>query len=116
MNRSCEENISVAEMTMLVTVHYLTKLLDFTNCEIQKNLGLEADQIDATEMAICVPVIWGQMAIRNMQFCMGLAARLAGFPGVTVKNKSMDNVFIVSEPEAGATWLLSAGLGDIHVF
>uniref|UniRef100_A0A4E9DDF4 Uncharacterized protein n=1 Tax=Gibberella zeae TaxID=5518 RepID=A0A4E9DDF4_GIBZA len=115
MNRSCEENISVAEMTMLVTVHYLTKLLDFTNCEIQKNLGLEADQIDATEMAICVPVIWGQMAIRNMQFCMGLAARLAGFPGVTVKNKSMDNVFIVSEPEAGATWLLSAGLGDIHV-
>ncbi|CAG1994537.1 unnamed protein product [Fusarium graminearum] len=115
MNRSCEENISVAEMTMLVTVHYLTKLLDFTKCEIQKNLGLEADQIDATEMAICVPVIWGQMAIRNMQFCMGLAARLAGFPGVTVKNKSMDNVFIVSEPEAGATWLLSAGLGDIHV-
>ncbi|QPC60088.1 hypothetical protein HYE67_002319 [Fusarium culmorum] len=115
MNRSCEEKISVAEMTMLVTVHYLAKLLDFTNREIQKNLGLEADQIDATELAICVPVIWGQMAIRNMQFCMGLAARLAGFPGVTVKNKSIDNVFIVSEPEAGATWLLSAGLGNIHV-
>jgi hypothetical protein len=67
-------------------------------------------------MAICVPIIWGQKAIRDMQLCMGLAAKLAGFPGLKVQNKSMDNVFIVAEPEAGATWLLSSDFNQIKVF
>lgn len=110
-NHTGKDPIPVEEMVLLVTIDYLTKLLEFAKGQIH----LDSSQITSTEMIICVPIIWSQKAIRNMQFCMGLAAKLSGFPGVELQNKSIDNVFIMAEPEAGATWLLGRGFKSIEV-
>ncbi|KAL4732229.1 hypothetical protein ACLX1H_001239 [Fusarium chlamydosporum] len=109
-NHTGKDPIPVEEMVLLVTIDYLTKLLEFAKGQIH----LDSSQITSTEMIICVPIIWSQKAIRNMQFCMGLAAKLSGFPGVELQNKSIDNVFIMAEPEAGATWLLGRGFKSIE--
>ncbi|KAL6916145.1 hypothetical protein FSST1_007640 [Fusarium sambucinum] len=104
MNRSCRKEIPVNEMVLLVTIDFLTKLLEFLKRRIYDSRNTST--IVSTEIIICVPVNWGQKATRDMQLCMVLAAKLSGFPGLRVHNKSMDNVFIMAEPEAGATWIL----------
>ncbi|KAG5662071.1 hypothetical protein KAF25_004310, partial [Fusarium avenaceum] len=65
--------------------------------------------ITSSEIVICVPVIWSQRALRNMQTCISVAAKLAGFPGISHEDDCIGNIFIVSEPEAAATWLLAQG-------
>jgi molecular chaperone DnaK (HSP70) len=99
--------IQVHEMLLLVTIDYLTRLLKHAKSQIMQ----ERFTITSSEIVICVPVIWGQRAIRNMQTCMSTAAKLAGFPGIRNEDDCIGNVFIVSEPEAGATWLLAQGSG-----
>ncbi|KAH7241505.1 hypothetical protein BKA59DRAFT_513026 [Fusarium tricinctum] len=99
--------IQVHEMLLLVTIDFLTRILKHANSQIMQ----ERFTIIPSEIVICVPVIWSQRAIRNMQTCMSIAAKLAGFPGIRHEDDCIGNVFIVSEPEAAATWLLAHGSG-----
>ncbi|KAM0247835.1 hypothetical protein ACHAP5_003845 [Fusarium lateritium] len=99
--------IQVPEMLLLVTIDFLTRLLKHAKSQIMQ----KKFTITSSEIVICVPVIWSQRAIRNMQTCISIAAKLAGFPGVRHEDDCIGNVFIVSEPEAAATWLLAHGSG-----
>ncbi|EMT64826.1 hypothetical protein FOC4_g10007517 [Fusarium odoratissimum] len=59
------------------------------------------------EMILCVPAIWTQKACRDMQACLAVAMKRANFTRADLQNKSIDNLFIVSEPEAAAAHMLS---------
>lgn len=97
--------IEVHEMLLLVTIDFLNKILKHAKNQImQKRFN-----ITSSEIVICVPVIWSQRALRNMQTCMSIATKLAGFPGIKHEDDCIGNIFIVSEPEAAATWLLAQG-------
>ncbi|CAJ0550261.1 Ff.00g101910.m01.CDS01 [Fusarium sp. VM40] len=97
--------IEVHEMLLLVTIDFLTKILKHAKNQIMQKRFI----ITSSEIVICVPVIWSQRALRNMQTCMSIAAKLAGFPGIKHEDDCIGNIFIVSEPEAAATWLLAQG-------
>ncbi|KAF5674771.1 Hsp70 chaperone protein [Fusarium circinatum] len=59
------------------------------------------------EMILCVPARWTQKACRDMQACLAVAMKRANFTRADLQNKSIDNLFIVSEPEAAAAHMLS---------
>ncbi|KAM0343371.1 hypothetical protein ACHAPU_008549 [Fusarium lateritium] len=104
-NNPSRNNIGFHEMLLLVTIDFLTRLLRHTKRLIME----ERLTITSSEIVICVPVIWSQRALRDMQTCMSIAAKLAGFWGVEHEDDCVAATFIVSEPEAGATWLLAHG-------
>ncbi|KAF4449998.1 hypothetical protein F53441_6782 [Fusarium austroafricanum] len=87
-----------------VIADFLTYLLDHVQSELCL-LGYE-DNIPK-EMVLCVPAIWSQRACRDMQMCLAAAMKRAKFKGVDVENKSIENLFIVSEPEAAAAYMLA---------
>lgn len=86
-----------------VIVDFLTYLLRHTKSEL-KMAGF--DNSYSKEMVLCVPAIWSQKACRDMQTALALAMRQADFEGVDVENNSIENLFIVSEPEAAAAYVL----------
>lgn len=87
-----------------VITDFLTHLLQHTKSELE-SAGF--DDSYNVEMVLCVPAIWSQKACREMQTAMAQAMGRAGFKGVDVKNNSVDNLFIVSEPEAAASFVLT---------
>ncbi|KAF5705911.1 Hsp70 chaperone protein [Fusarium mundagurra] len=101
--RTCAENIPIQEMLLLVVIDYLTKLLSHA-----KHYIATSNAISTTEMVICVPVLWKQKTLRDMQTCVNIAMRRVNFPGVRFSGGWMENVFMISEPEAAATTLLSS--------
>lgn len=58
------------------------------------------------EFVLCVPPMWTPKASKIMQKNMERAIRETGFG--RVKNNSVDNLFIVSEPEAAAAYVLAS--------
>ncbi|SCO55791.1 related to hsp70 protein [Fusarium fujikuroi] len=112
-NHSCSREISIHDMVLLVTIDYLTNLLSHAKTEITGSTN-----ITSTELVICVPVIWRQKALRGIQACVAIAARRVNFLGVDFGNDCVTQVFMITEPEAAATWLLSNRLivGDGDVF
>jgi len=88
-----------------VIVDFLTSLLRHARSELVRQ-GF--DESYRHEMVLCVPAIWSQKACRHMQSAMGKAMRRAGLGGVDSRNNSVDNLFIVSEPEAAAAYVLAA--------
>lgn len=87
-----------------VIVDFLTCLLRHTKSEL-KLAGF--DESYRMEMVLCVPAIWSQKACRDMQTAMAKAMERARFEGVDVQNNSIENLFIVSEPEAAAAYVLA---------
>lgn len=87
-----------------VIVDFLTSLMRHAKSEI-KRAGF--DDSYKTEIVLCVPAIWTQKALRDMQGALGKAMTLAGFPGIDTDNNTIDNLFIVSEPEAAAAFVLT---------
>lgn len=100
--RSCPSEIPIREMLLLVIIDYLTKLLAHAKDEI-----VGSKSISTTEMVICVPVFWNQQALRDMQTCVSIAMKRVDFPGVQFSGDCMENIFMISEPEAAATRLLA---------
>ncbi|KAF4967646.1 hypothetical protein FSARC_4841 [Fusarium sarcochroum] len=105
-----ESKFAYKKVLLPVIIDYLTFLLQHTKNEILK----ERFEIGDTEMVLCVPDIWDQQACRDMQFCMAEAMDRVGFPGVEVKHSSISKVFLISEPEAAATYILAI-TSDISV-
>ncbi|KAF9772376.1 hypothetical protein IL306_009924 [Fusarium sp. DS 682] len=85
-----------------VIADYLTYLLDHVQSEL---LRLGFDDSYRREMVLCVPAIWKPKACRDMQTCLTVAMKRAKFQGVDVENNSIENLFIVSEPEAAAEFI-----------
>ncbi|UPL03875.1 hypothetical protein LCI18_014809 [Fusarium solani-melongenae] len=87
---------------------FLSHLLAHTKSELAKQGVDESWQF---EVVLCVPAIWDPKALRIMQTCLALAMDRAKFPGVDTENNSIERLFIVSEPEAAATYMVSHNCG-----
>ncbi|KAF5704611.1 Hsp70 chaperone protein [Fusarium mundagurra] len=87
-----------------VIADFLTYLLEHTRSQLRRQ-GF--DDSYEKEMILCVPAIWTQKACRDMQACLAVAMKRANFTRADLQNKSVDNLFIVSEPEAAAAHMLS---------
>jgi len=64
------------------------------------------------EFVLCVPAMWTQKASRTMQSVMETAIRRSGFGNL--QNGSVEDLFIVSEPEAASAHVL-ANTNDVKV-
>ncbi|KAF4967648.1 hypothetical protein FSARC_4843 [Fusarium sarcochroum] len=108
-----KEKFSSEKVIHCITVDFLTCILQHSKKHIisKHTIMGKRPNIVSTETVICVPIKWCQKAYRDLQSCMTVAMRQVGFPGVGLKDNIIDKVFLVSEPEAGATWLLSGGYG-----
>ncbi|KAF2181357.1 hypothetical protein K469DRAFT_713791 [Zopfia rhizophila CBS 207.26] len=89
---------------LTVIADYLTCLLRHTKSELRTR-GF--DDSYPVELVMCVPAIWSQKACRDMQTAMAKAMQQAQFQGVDIQNNSIENLFIVSEPEAAAAYVLA---------
>ncbi|KAJ4267095.1 hypothetical protein NW762_003193 [Fusarium torreyae] len=98
----------VVQGPLHVIADFLTQLLEHTQYELQSK-GF--DDSYHREIVLCVPAIWTQKACRDMQTCLAVAMKRASFQGVDVQNNSIENLFIVSEPEAAAAYMLTTSPG-----
>jgi len=87
-----------------VIVDFLTSLMSHAKSEIERR-GF--DDSYKTEIVLCVPAIWTQKALRDMQGALAKAMTLAGFPGIDPDTNTIESLFIVSEPEAAAACVLT---------
>ncbi|KAF4977312.1 hypothetical protein FZEAL_6135 [Fusarium zealandicum] len=99
---------SVRDAQVYVIADFLTHLLKHTKSQLQKE-GF--DESYRKEIVLCVPAIWTQKACRDMQTSMAIAMQRASFQGVDLQNNSIENLFIVSEPEAAAAKVLTENRG-----
>jgi hypothetical protein len=90
---------------------YLHQLFNHTKHELQ-TLN-EYDDRTPIEFVLCVPAVWPAKACRIMQNAMNDAAKLSGLGKVV--NGSLDNLFIISEPEAAAACVLAEESCSIYV-
>lgn len=93
----------IVESEVEVIADFLTCLLRHAKSQLQ-SLRLYEDY--EVEMVLCVPAIWTQKACRDMQIALLIAMRSAEFKGVDPSHKAIENLFIVSEPEAAAAFIL----------
>jgi len=95
---------NIIENRQHVIVDFLTCLLRHAKSELRE-AGF--DDSWKREIVLCVPAIWTQKACRDMQTAMARAMKQAAFEGVDIQNNSIENLFIVSEPEAAAAYVLA---------
>ncbi|KAF2424215.1 hypothetical protein EJ08DRAFT_595282 [Tothia fuscella] len=86
-----------------VITDFLACLLRHTKEKLEELHSFSVDECDV-EVVMCVPVIWNNKACRTMQWAMGSALQAAGF---RTENDFVSDLFIVSEPEAAATFVLA---------
>ena len=86
-----------------VISEFLTRLFSHTKHELRRQ---ERDYNDSTpiEFVLCVPPLWSPKACRIMQTAMSVAIQHSGLSGLA--DAEVDNLFIVSEPEAAAAYVL----------
>jgi hypothetical protein len=83
---------------------FLIEVFLHTKQQLEEIEGLTEDSQVA--FALTVPVIWSSRASRVLQYAVEAAIKATGFG--TMKNGSVDNLFLVPEPEAAATYLLGS--------
>ncbi|KAI1758498.1 hypothetical protein GGR53DRAFT_516970 [Hypoxylon sp. FL1150] len=93
----------IVESEVGVIADFLTCLLRHAKSQLQL-LRLYDDY--RVEMVLCVPAIWTQKACRDMQMALLIAMKMAEFKGVNPSHQAIENLFIVSEPEAAAAFTL----------
>ncbi|KAM5345065.1 hypothetical protein ACJ41O_010927 [Fusarium nematophilum] len=91
-----------------VIADFLTHLLKHTQSQLRDE-GFDSSY--QREIVLCVPAIWTQKSCRDMQACMAVAMERSNFEGVNLQNNSIENLFIVSEPEAAAAYVLAEKSG-----
>jgi hypothetical protein len=85
-----------------VITDFLIKIFEHTKTYLAREEGYTKDC--PVQFVITVPAIWSQQASRILQFCVEAAIQATEFGSLT--NGSVDNLFLIAEPEAGLTWLL----------
>ena len=99
-----EETFAVLRKAGLVKAHtdliahYLEQLFKHTHVRLIEDGYTRESRV---EFVLCVPAIWKARACRQMHTAMSEAIQKSGFGDL--QNGSIDNLFIVSEPEAAAT-------------
>ncbi|EXJ77707.1 hypothetical protein A1O3_09936 [Capronia epimyces CBS 606.96] len=83
---------------------YLAHLFRHTKKRLIDSEGYTADS--TVEFVLCVPAVWNGNANRQMQLAMARAISNSGFG--QLQNESVDNLFIVTEPEAAAACVLAS--------
>ncbi|KAI0433147.1 hypothetical protein F5Y09DRAFT_299802 [Xylaria sp. FL1042] len=101
---------NIVESEVQVIADFLTYLLRHVKNQLQ-SLRLYDDY--QMEMVLCVPAIWTQKACRDMQVALLAAMKSAEFKGVELSGCAIENLFLVSEPEAAAAFVLDTD-PDIH--
>ncbi|GFF41245.1 predicted protein [Aspergillus udagawae] len=98
------EALEIITNSLDLIVDFLTHLLTHTKAQLIKSHGF--DDRDSVEWVLCVPVVWRRRAVRKMQDALIEASRRSLF-GRTISN-SVENLYIVSEPEAAAAHVLAS--------
>ncbi|PQE29190.1 Hsp70 family protein [Rutstroemia sp. NJR-2017a BBW] len=88
-----------------VISQYLERLFKHSKNELLK-LGWKP-RVQSVEHVLCVPVIWSANACRKMQRAMEVAIQRSSFG-------SVQDLFLVSEPEAAAAYVLDQNKRNIH--
>jgi hypothetical protein len=86
-----------------VIADFLEHLFQHTKGQLTRSHGFH--DACSIEFVLCVPAIWTQKACRIMQTAMATAISKSRFG--KVDSGSVDNLFIVSEPEAAAACVLA---------
>lgn len=92
-----------------IYLHYLTHLLRHT----KQQLGQIIQKDTAIQFVLCVPAKWPTNACRIMQTALERAVMDVGFGEGA--ERSVHNIFIISEPEAAAQCILTEENSDIRV-
>lgn len=103
--------LKLIESNTDVVTHFLEKLFFHIKEELQ-----QVDRLEPAvnvEFVLCVPAEWPSKACRIMQDSMAKAARRSDLG--LLKDGSLDNLFIVSEPEAAAACIMAERGNDIFV-
>jgi hypothetical protein len=90
---------------------YLTHLFTHIRNELHKTLDF--DDETPIEFVLPIPAIWSSKACRIMQTATAIAAQRSGLG--QWKKESLSNFFVVSEPEAAASYVLAKYSSDISV-
>ena len=93
----------ITDRTQVIS-DYLTKLLSHTKARLEATRSLTSDT--NLDFVICVPNIWREQALRTMHNVTATAIKSSGL-GDLIDSRTIDNLFIVSEPEAAATFVLA---------
>ena len=86
-----------------IIADFLEHLFRHTKAQLTMSHGFH-DKC-SIEFVLCVPAMWTQKACRTMQTVMAAAISRSGFGNL--HSGSVDNLFIVSEPEAAAACVLA---------
>ncbi|KAF4216265.1 hypothetical protein CNMCM8980_005267 [Aspergillus fumigatiaffinis] len=97
------EALGIIKDSMDLIVDFLTHLLAHTKAQL---ISHGFNDNDSVEWVLCVPVVWRRRAVRKMQDALTEASHRALF-GRTISN-SVENLYIVSEPEAAAAHVLAS--------
>jgi len=87
-----------------VITDFLTKVFQHTRNYLARREGYFKGC--PVEFVITVPTVWTQEASRILQFSVEAAIKATEFG--CLQNGSVDNLFLIPEPEAGLTWLLQS--------
>lgn len=90
--------------------HYLEHLFRHTNDRLVREGYTHESNV---EFVLCVPAAWESKACRRMHTAMSKAIEKSGFG--SLRNKSVNNLFIVSEPEAAAAAVVDSGKAQLMV-
>jgi hypothetical protein len=90
---------------------YLQQLFVHTKAFLQESNVLRENM--AIEFVLCIPAVWPSKGCRILQASLTKAVKHSGLGSLT--NNSLDNLFIVSEPEAAAACVLAEDNNDIMV-
>jgi hypothetical protein len=94
-----------------VFVDYLQRLLGHT-----KNELIRMDDYNEQmpiEFVLCIPAVWPAKACRVMQSALKTAVQESGLGKLS--SNTLENLFIMSEPEAAANCVLAEDSNDIYV-
>jgi hypothetical protein len=87
---------------------FLANLFEHAKTQLKTHHGLTDSDLKSIEHVLCVPTIWSSEACRKMQTAMDIATQKAEF-GTT------ENLFLVSEPEAAASYVLNGRSKQVNV-
>jgi hypothetical protein len=94
-----------------IYTHYLTHLLKHTKEQLQLSDKLHQDML--VQFVLCVPAKWPMDACQIMQTAFEQAVKEAGLSEQA--NRSVHNMFMISEPEAAAECILAEARSETYV-
>jgi len=105
------KNMGLIKEDLDVIADYLDQLFRCVRRELVRIEGYEGHE--PIEFVLCVPAAWKSSALRSMQLAMATAIKNSGLG--TSDGRTIDNLFLVSEPEAAAACILASGKVKLKV-